>query len=175
MKLNKIAAIALLVFVGATVVTLAVKSLSPKHSGAPPADSPATPCAGTESLQRPSDYVMAYYFHSNVRCPTCRTIEALAREAIEKRFAQELKSGQVRWQVLNYEEPAQAPMVQQYGLVAPTVVLVKVQQGQPGQHKNLMRVWEFVDNKQAFADYVEAELRPWLSDSRPDNPPQAGE
>ena len=48
---------------------------------------------------------MVYYLHGNVRCPTCREIEATSEEAVTSGFAGELKSGQVQWQVINYETP----------------------------------------------------------------------
>ena len=80
----------LLMFVAATCVVLIVKSLS---------WAPQTPQVAVQ------DGVKVYYLHGNIRCPTCRTIEAYAQEAVETGFADELKSGKVQWQVINYESP----------------------------------------------------------------------
>jgi len=43
------------------------------------------------SAQSPSHKVVAYYFHTNTRCDTCRKIEAYSHEAIEEGFKTELK------------------------------------------------------------------------------------
>ncbi len=37
--------------------------------------------------------IIAYYFHGNVRCPTCHKMEQYTKEAIEKNFKDELANG----------------------------------------------------------------------------------
>ena len=38
-----------------------------------------------------ADGVVAIYFHGNVRCATCRKIEAYADEAVQSRFSEALE------------------------------------------------------------------------------------
>ena len=45
--------------------------------------------------------VYAYYFHGNIRCYTCHTMEKYSREAIETRFKDALASGKLEFKVVN--------------------------------------------------------------------------
>jgi hypothetical protein len=111
----------------------------------------------------PADGLVAIYFHGNIRCPTCQTIEAYAQEAVDTNFAEELTAGKLTWQVLNYEATENAHFVSEYEIAAPTVVLVKRAAGRDAQWQNLSRVWEFVGDKPAFVDYIAAETKSLLS------------
>jgi hypothetical protein len=101
--------------------------------------------------------LIAYYFHSDTRCPTCRTIEAFAEEAIAEQFPEELASGEVQWRVLNYEQPASQAQVERYEIIAPTVVLSKIEEGAETSWTSLDKVWQLTHEKAEFIDYVQAE------------------
>ena len=161
MKSRDIITVVLLLFVAASVVVLVAKGLrqgpeSDKPEGAPP------PLA---------DGLVVYYFHSNARCPTCRRIEAYAREAVHGGFARQLDAGRMQWRVVNYEEPAYRHYAAEFNLVAPTVILVRMQAGTQSQWNNLARVWEFVGEKEAFIAYVQDEIRALLTSFDRQEPP----
>jgi hypothetical protein len=150
MKAKNIVTAILLLFVAASVVWLVVK-------GQPQGSQP------DEVVEPISDGVIVYYFHSNARCPTCKNIEAYAHEAVQTGFVEPLDAGQMQWRVLNYEQPANEHCVAEYGLVAPTVILVEMDGGKEKQWKNLARVWELVGDKPAFIEYVQGETRTLLN------------
>ena len=52
----------------------------------------AAPGAPTKA-EAISDGLVVYYFHSNIRCPTCRSIESQAQETVQAHFASQLSSG----------------------------------------------------------------------------------
>ena len=143
--------IALLLFVAASIVVLAVKSLreNPQTADAEPAF---------------ADEVIVYYFHGKIRCPKCRRIETYAHEAVRTGFAKQLAGGRLRGQVVDYELPENRHFATDFELAAPTVVLVEMSGGGRKQWKNLDRVWELVGDKEAFVEYVQQEMRAWLED-----------
>lgn len=147
--------LALLAFVAIAVVAMVRREM---NEGA---DSESGGAVAAAPL--PADGLVVYYFHSNVRCPTCETIEGLAHEAVQTRLAAELASGRATWRVLNYESPENAHFAHDYEIAAPTVVLVRRQAGQDGEWRNLMRVWELVGDKPAFFDYVAQEAHSLLA------------
>ncbi|MFA5975155.1 MAG: nitrophenyl compound nitroreductase subunit ArsF family protein [Elusimicrobiota bacterium] len=102
--------------------------------------------------------VVAYYFHSARRCPTCRKIEAYSAEALKKEFAKELASGSLEWRVVNIDEPANRHFIKDFGLYASSLVLVSQAKDKP-HWKNLDQVWSLVKTPEAFARYVEDEVR----------------
>ena len=156
MKPKTVITVVLLVFVAASVVVLAAKSLRPK----PQESGPQPPAA-----QPPDDGVIAYYFHGNMRCPTCRSIEAYAHEAVKSGFAEDLAEGRLQWRVVNYEEPENEHFATDYELVAPTVVLVEISGGSQKEWKNLPEVWELIGEKPAFIAFVQQNVRAMLEGS----------
>ena len=107
--------------------------------------------------------VVAYYFHGNMRCMTCRTIEAYTKEAIDTAFAEALKDNRLEWQVINVEEPSNEHFVQDFQLVTRSVVIAEVVDGKCIRWKNLQRVWELVrGDKEGFLKYVQDETKAYL-------------
>ena len=106
--------------------------------------------------------VVAYYFHGNFRCQTCRKIEALSREAVESGFPEDLKAGRLEWRVINVEEPGNEHFVQDYQLFSKSLVLVAKEGSKQTRWKNLQKVWTLVGDKEAFIQYVQDEIRAHL-------------
>lgn len=127
--------------------------------------------AGTSSgvrkvcAQSSSHKVIAYYFHTNTRCDTCRKIEAYSHEAIEEGFKAELKNGTLELRVVNYEERENRHFIKDYQLVSKSLILVNMVDGKQTEWTNLKLVWELVKNKKAFLNYVRGEVRHFLSKS----------
>lgn len=159
----------LLMFVAATCVVLMVKALPqtppapqvvPSTSAAP--GGAAALAAGGSPTPAIQDGVKVYYLHGNTRCPTCRTIEAYTQEAVQTGFADELRSGRVTWQVINYESPGNEHYATDYDVVAPNVVLAMFKDGKQVKWKGLPEVWEHVGDKAAFLTLVQTSLREFL-------------
>ena len=117
----------------------------------------------TVSAQSQSHKVVAYYFHTNTRCSTCRKIEAYSHEAIEEGFKTELKDGTLELRVVNYEEPENRHYIKDYKLVTKSLILVNLVDGKQTEWRNLKLVWELTKNKEAFLNYVRGEVRGYLS------------
>jgi hypothetical protein len=158
MKAKPIVTAVLLLFVAVSVVALIAKEA--RNSPGP---------ADTSASQLPEDGLVAFYFHGNVRCPTCRSIETQSHDAVIGQFADELADGRLVWLVVNYETPADAHFADEYQLVAPMVVLSQRRAGREAEWRSLDRVWELVSDPPAFAQYVEQEVQDMLaSDGRDD-------
>jgi hypothetical protein len=159
MTIKDAAGNSLLMFVAATCVVLIVKALPQTPSPQQATAVAPTPNAPTPAMQ---DGVIVYYFHSNTRCPTCRTIEEYAKESVESGFAEDLKSGKVQWQVINYQTPGNEHYALDYNLVSANVVLSKLKDGTQVDFRVLPEVWVHTGDKAAFFDYVQSNLREFL-------------
>ncbi len=106
--------------------------------------------------------VVAYYFHVTVRCQTCRAIEAYSKEAIEKGFAGDLKSGAIEWRLVNVQLPENRHFIQDYRLFTRSLVLVKVRNGRQVEWRNLEKVWDLVGDKAQFEKYVQTNVKDYL-------------
>lgn len=145
MKIKSVLTAVLLAFVTVSLAA-AVADIAGLRGKATETALPAAPTTG--------DRLIAYYFHAATRCPTCRTIESHARDAV----APEVKAGGIEWRVVNYEEPAHRHFVAEFKVLCPSVVLVQTRDGEVVRWKNLERVWELNDDRTAFLDYVRTEL-----------------
>lgn len=108
--------------------------------------------------------VIAYYFHSNVRCLTCHNMEKYAKEAIEKNFAEELKDGRLVFKTVNVEEKENEHFVDDYELYTKALVISQIKDEKESQHKNLTKIWEYVRNKNRFIEYVTSEIKDYLKE-----------
>ncbi|HUT34886.1 MAG TPA: aromatic aminobenezylarsenical efflux permease ArsG family transporter [Planctomycetota bacterium] len=153
MKWKWLIAAPLLAFVAASLVTLVVKEVRPG------------PTARAEA-QGPFNGISVYYFHGNKRCDSCRKIERLSREALEKGFPQELRQGQAEWHVANYQAPGNEGFEKAYEIAASTVVLVEFRDGKPGRYKNLEEVWDYLDDGPRLVGFVQGAVGAFLKDER---------
>jgi hypothetical protein len=151
MSTKNVFSISLLLFVAASIVVLTIKSLGK-----------SSPVAAEDPKPAIQNGVMVYYFHGNTRCPTCLSIEEYAREAVESSFADQLKSKQIVWQIINYETPGNEHYATDYEIVAPNVVLAMFKDGKQLKWKGLPEVWEHVGDKPAFVDFVQNNLREFI-------------
>jgi hypothetical protein len=110
----------------------------------------------------PDAGVVAFYFHGNVRCATCRKIEAYADEAIHSGFSAELESGALAWVVVNIDEPDGKHFVDDFQLVTRSVVLAEYRGGEVVRYTNLEKVWQLVRDEAAFTAYLQDEARAFL-------------
>jgi hypothetical protein len=159
---KKVVTVALLAFVAGSAVFWVVKETGtvPGASEAAPSAAPAS--SGSPAAPARPHQVVAYYFHGQKRCNTCRAIQAQSREAIEAAFPEALMSGVLEFREVNTEEPGNDHFVTDYDLAGSSLVLVEFREGRPSRFKNLQKVWDLWADKPAFLAYVVDETRPWL-------------
>jgi len=125
----------------------------------------AHPAASGEPARTPgTDGVVAYYFHGNVRCATCKKIEAFADEAVHQGFQEMLENGALTWRVVNVDEPENRHFIDDFQLVTRSVVLAEYDDDAIIRWKNLDKVWQLVRSKDAFIDYVQGETGQFLGE-----------
>lgn len=108
--------------------------------------------------------IIAYYFHGNVRCPTCRKMEQYTKETIEQNFKDELTNGLLVVKAINVEEKENEHFVNDYQLYAKALIISRVKNGKEIQHKNLTKIWEYVRDKKKFSNYVTTEINDYLKE-----------
>ena len=119
--------------------------------------------ASGDSAETLQDGLIVYYFHGNVRCPTCQSIESQTHDTVQKDFSSQLSKGEATWKVLNYEQPSAKALTKKFEIQMPVVVLAQVQGGEIKDWKRLDKVWALVGDKPAFKAYVQTEIERMLS------------
>lgn len=172
MELKNAVAICLISFVSATLVVLIARSLDNQTASrlepqlaqivdelrAIREQGGIATAGGAKSKPSPEDRLVVYYFHGNVRCPTCEAIEAQSLEVVENDFTQELESGKLAWKVLNYEDPASSDLAAEFDVHMANVVLVRMSGEKQLNWRRLDKVWALVGDKPEFAKFVRNEI-----------------
>jgi len=169
MKPKTVVTVLLLAFVAFSVVALIVSETRSRR-GSTETDAGPVPESGVVAdgaEAAPSDAspeetgvdrkIIAYYFHGDARCRTCRKIEAYTSEAIASGFAAELASGKLEWRIVNVDKPDHEHFVKDYDLTTRSVVLADAAKGGGSKWRNLVRIWDLVGDKDAFQEYIARE------------------
>jgi len=112
---------------------------------------PAAPSFGT------GDKTIVYYLHASIRCVTCNAIEKLAKQVLERDFADELQTGRIEWRTANFQEDED--LARRYDIAASIVLVVRLEQGREVAFRKLDKVWTLADDPVAFAAYLGDEIR----------------
>jgi len=116
---------------------------------------PGTLAAGRQNT------VIVYYLHGNIRCVTCNNIEKMAKEIVQRDFAQEVQAGRIEWRAANYQKDEE--MALRYNAFSSAVVLVRQTSGKEAEFKKLGEVWILADDPPRFTKYVSDEIRAFLA------------
>ncbi len=112
----------------------------------------------TANLLQHQVKTVVYYFHGNMRCASCRKIEAYTKETLQSGFADALQDGSLELQVINVDESANEHYVQDFQLYTRSVILERRAGNQQQQWKNLDQVWSLIRDKTAFMVYVQKQI-----------------
>ena len=90
-----------------------------------------TACSADEQKieDTPKNSIEVLYFHGKQRCATCQAIEKETKALIDSQFADEVKSGKVRFRVVDITKPENEALADKYEITWSSLVLVKYDEG----------------------------------------------
>ena len=115
----------------------------------------ATPIAINNKL-------VVYYFHGNMRCPTCYKLENFAKSEVESSFADAIKSGKLEWKTVNVEDKGNEHFSTDYKLYTKSVIVSTQKDGKEVSWKNLDQIWTLVGDQTRYQDYIRKEVKACL-------------
>lgn len=118
-----------------------------------------------ETRQKKKDVkVVAYYFHGDVRCPTCMKLEEYSGEAVNQGFVEETKKGALEFKAVNVDQDANSHFIKDYQLVSKALVLSRIENGKEVKWKNLDKIWTLVRDHDKYIEYVKDETKKMMED-----------
>jgi hypothetical protein len=126
----------------------------------------ATPAGETVSAGEQGHKVVAYYFHGNARCRTCKSIEAGTLEVLQTSFPEALDAGDLVWKPVNIDQAENEHFVDDFQLPSRIVVIADMVDGKAVKWTNLDRVWELVGDPEAFEEYIRSSAAEYLEGLR---------
>lgn len=118
--------------------------------------------ATAAAADAPKDRVVVMYFHRTQRCPTCQKMGSYTEEAVKGKFAQEIKAGKVAFHYIDFQDEKNAAYTKGYKITGPTLIVAKVAGTKVSEYKNLQEMWAKVSDKDAFVEYVQGNVKPYL-------------
>ena len=90
-----------------------------------------TACAADaqKKEETPKDGVEVLYFHGKQRCVTCQAIEKETKALIDSQFADAVKSGKVRFRVVDITKSENEALADKYEITWSSLVIVKYSNG----------------------------------------------
>jgi hypothetical protein len=131
-------------------------------------DTQSSPSSDTalQGRETTDHVVRVLYFHSNVRCYSCKKIESLTREAMDEGFGREIAGGIIEVATLNVEDPKNKHYIEDYQLYTKSVIVSDVSGQKETRWKNLTKVWELLGDEKAFKSYIQEEVKKYLSEQK---------
>ena len=118
--------------------------------------------AASPVVKEASKKFVAFYFHGNFRCANCKKIEQYSREAIEKYFAEQLKTEKLVFNVINTDLPKNKHFIEDYQLYTKSLIIAEFKDGKQISWKNLAKVWNCLNDRDKFYEYVKSEIQKYL-------------
>lgn len=106
--------------------------------------------------------IIVYYFHGNMRCPTCHNLENYAKTEIEGTFTDAIRNGKLEWKTVNVETAGNEHFVKADTLYTKSVIVSTVKDGKGVSRKNLDRIWQLVREEAKYREYIAKEVRACL-------------
>ena len=111
------------------------------------------------AAEAPAHQIVVTYFTTDQRCPTCLKIEKLTSEAMKSAFAQQLASGELRFETRNFDRDENKHFIKDYELSFKTVVISNRRNGKEVDWAKFDQVWDLVDEPEAFAACLQDGVR----------------
>lgn len=130
--------------------------------------------ASSPQKLEPESQVVVYYFHRSARCQTCLKMESLARYDVTVNLASEIESGDLEWQLVNFQEEGNSHFEELFELEGPTLVATQYTNGEIQHWVKLDRIWELYDDVDAFDEYVLGAVKEYLLQASVENGSEDG-
>ncbi|MCD1293943.1 hypothetical protein CUJ83_02895 [Methanocella sp. CWC-04] len=101
------------------------------------------------------DMIELLYFHRSERCISCNDAEQYARDTLNKYFSDEVKSGKITMQSIDYQKDKE--MAEKYNVKVQGLKLRIVKNGQETV-KDVPEIWAYVKDKDAYMNYLRSVL-----------------
>ena len=161
-----------LIIVGITVVTLGIylklssSQATNTQSNLSANRTPAAVSSQTESIKQeeaivPADKIEVVHFHATQQCVSCITVGKFAKQTIDEKFPEEVKTGKIVFKEINAELPENQAIVNQYQARGSSLFVNAIRNEQDNIAEDTT-VWRLVNSESQYITYFEGKLNSLL-------------
>ena len=105
--------------------------------------------------------IQVFLFYSTRRCTTCIAIGKLARETVNERFQDELKSGKIEFRETNIDLLENKQLANKFRASGSSLFINTIANGEDHIAMDI-KVWSLTDNSITFKDYLQKKINTLL-------------
>jgi len=98
--------------------------------------------------------VTVYYFHGNLRCSSCLTIQRFTVGSLQTAFSSKIAEDKLLIEIVNIDKAENKHFLTDFELTSNTVVV----RAPSGSWRKLDRVWDLTADSIAFYNYITSEV-----------------
>ena len=140
---------------------VAINSYAQKGNAAKSATEKITADAVAEQEVKPAEKIQVYLFHATSRCYSCITAGKYAKETVEQKFPEELKSGKIEFKEINVDLPENKEVATKFKASGTSLFINSIIDGQDNIKEDT-QVWRLISNEQGFISYLSDKLNKLL-------------
>jgi len=103
--------------------------------------------------KNPADKIQVFLFHPTQRCITCITIGKYAKETVEQKFPEEVKSGKIEFREINIDLPENKELANKFKATGSSLFINPIVDGKDNIQQDT-QVWRLTSNEQSFITYL---------------------
>jgi hypothetical protein len=110
---------------------------------------------------KPAEKVQVFLFHATQRCITCINIGKYAKETVEQKFPEELKSEKIEFREINIDLPENKELATKFKATGSALFINSVIDGKDNIKEDT-QVWRLTSNEQNFISYLSDKINTLL-------------
>lgn len=108
-----------------------------------------------------AEKIQVFLFHATQRCITCVNIGKYAKETVEQKFPEELKSGKIEFREINIDLPENKELATKFKATGSALFINPIIEGKDNIKEDT-QVWRLTSNEQSFISYLSDKLNTML-------------
>jgi len=110
---------------------------------------------------KPAEKIQVFLFHNTQRCYSCITIGKYAKETVEQKFPEEIKSGKIEFREINIDLPENKELATKFKAAGSSLFINPIVDGKDNIKEDT-QVWRLVSNEQGFISYLSDKIKTLL-------------
>ena len=160
------------IILGATILVLGIYLKTSSTKSASTGTGPSTNSSQTtvasqvetvksEEVKSPADKIEVVHFHATQQCISCITVGKYAKQTIDEKFPEEVKSGKIVFKEINAELPENQAIVTKYQARGSSLFVNAIRRDIDDIAEDTT-VWRLVNSESQYITYFEGKLKSLL-------------
>jgi hypothetical protein len=109
-------------------------------------------------VAKPAEKIQVFLFHATQRCSSCIAIGKFAKETVEQKFSEEIKSGKIEFREINIDLPENKELATKFKATGSSLFINPIIDGKDNIKEDT-QVWRLVSNEQGFISYLSDKIK----------------